>query len=152
MEPAFINKWLHLLSMIGVLGGIMFGLLVLVPALKDAGEEVSRPLWKRFGISLAILWVVVLATGIYNMILVNKTVTVEYSKLLGMKMGLAMLMFILSMLFAHPMPAMQKLVKNRGPWLLVLLLCGVVVVGISAHLNMSRVSGAGLRAKAVNAP
>jgi putative copper export protein len=152
MEPAFINKWLHLLSMIGVLGGIMFALLVLVPSLNGTSEDVSKSLWKRFGISLAVLWMVVLATGFYNMILVSPSVNKEYQKLLGMKMGLAILMFILTMLMAHPMPALRKFVNNRRPWLLVLMLCGIIVVGISAHLNMSRVSGAGLKEKPVNAP
>jgi hypothetical protein len=51
-------------------------------------------------------------------------------------------MFILAMLSAHPAPGLEKWTKNKGPWLAIILLMGIVAVGISAHLNMGRVSGA----------
>ena len=60
---------------------------------------------------------------------------------LGMKMTLAILMFVLAMLSAHPAPGLEKLTRNKGPWLAVILVMGVAVVGISAHVNMGRMSG-----------
>lgn len=147
MDIAFFNKWLHLLSIIGMLGGLGFAWLVLVPATKS-GEEVSetvRGMWKRFGIALGVLWLVVLATGIYNMLLVSPRVNEDYQKFLGMKMGMAMVMFVLSLLIAHPMPLLARFFRNRSPWLVLLLILGVAVVGISAHLNISRVNGSGLK-------
>jgi uncharacterized membrane protein len=153
MDIAFFNKWLHLLSIIGVLGGTAFAWLVLKPVLKaeDGGGDTGKLLWKRFGIALGVLWLIVLATGFLNQMLVTPKVNANYQMLLGMKMGLALLMFVVSLLLAHPIPAVARFFKDRSAWLLVLLLLGAIVVGISAHLNLSRINGSGLKAPAAPA-
>lgn len=142
MEIAFFNKWLHLLSIIGMLGGTAFAFLVLHPALKDrADDPEARAIWKKYGMVQMGLWVIVLLTGFYNQSIVGPTVIGKYQMFLGMKIMLAFLMFILAGLAAHSPPGMEKLTRNKGPWLAVILLMGIVAVGISAHLNMGRVSG-----------
>lgn len=149
MDIAFFNKWLHLLSIIGTLGGIFFALIVLAPEKTEPGDDGrTRALWKRFGIAFGALWLIVLATGFYNLVLVSPKVNSEYQKILGMKMGLALLMFFLSLLIAHPIPALARFFQNnrtRKTWLGLLLVMGIVIVGISAHLNISRVNGTGLK-------
>ena len=150
---AFYNKWLHLLSIIGVLGGLAFAWIVLARA---AGRDEEPPpvlaaAWKRFGISLGILWLVVLATGFINLALVSPKVNSGYQQILGIKMGLAILMFILSMLIAHPLPAMARFFRNRSAWLAILVVLGILVVGLSAHLNLSRIDRSGLKASSPDA-
>ncbi len=149
----FVNKWLHLLSIIGVLGGIMFALLVLKPGLKpnepdedgeSDGEAAgdSRLQWKRWGIAQAILWVVALATGFANYAFVSPTVVGRYHMLLGMKMTLAILMFVIALALAHPMPGLTNLVrptKIKNSLLTILIVLGVIIVGISTYLNMGRI-------------
>jgi putative copper export protein len=151
MDPvAFVNKWLHLGSMVGMLGGLAFGLLVLAPGLRaNADEELAKSLWKRFGITVGILWIVVLATGFLNMYLVTPSVNGKYQMFLGMKMALAIVMFVGTMLLAHPAPGLSKLTSNRGSWLSILVILGAVVLGLSAFLNISRINGTGLKPASV---
>lgn len=139
----FVNKWLHLLSIIGVLGGIMFAWIVLRPipgeVETDAAGEGERVRWKRWGIAQAVLWVVVLVTGFANYVFVSPNVIGRYHMFVGMKMALALMMFVVALVLAHPMPAMAKLIRNKSKVLAYLLVLGVLVVGISTYLNIGRV-------------
>lgn len=142
MELAFFNKWLHLLCIIGMLGGTAFAWFVLYPAFKDHPDTPdAKAIWRKYGIMQGALWVIILLTGFFNQHIVTPGVTGKYQMFLGMKITLAILMFILAMIAAHPAPGLEKWTKNKGPWLAVILLMGIVAVGISAHLNMGRVSG-----------
>lgn len=152
---AFFNKWLHLLSVIGTLGGIAFAWLTLVPALRgsdEAASDTARNLWRRFGISLGVLWLLVLFTGFFNYYIVAPSVIGRYHMFAGMKMGFAILMFLLSMALTHPAPMLANLRRNRGPLLLALIALGVVVVGISAKLNMGRMDGSLKQSAPILAP
>lgn len=142
----FVNKWLHLLSIIGVLGGIMFAAMVLRAAPGTPGsdyatheDEGAKLRWKRWGIAQAVLWVVVLATGFANYAFISPGVIGRYHMLVGMKISLAVLMFLIALALAHPVPALAGLVRKRSTWLGVLVILGVIVVGISAYLNIGRV-------------
>jgi putative copper export protein len=143
----FFNKWLHLISIVGVLGGTAFAGLVMAPALRNEPEDspLSKGMWRRFGLSLAVLWVIILLTGFANMGFVSPKVNAGYQMVLGIKMLLALLMFILSLLVAHPMKALVRVMQNRSLWLVMLMIIGIAILGISAHLNISRVDGSGLK-------
>jgi hypothetical protein len=151
----FLNKWIHLASMAGVFGGILFAWLVLIPSEADArgagNENAVRAMWKRFGMPFGVLWLLALVTGFINYGIVSGTVVGRYHMFLGMKMMLAILMFIASMLLAHPMPALERFTSERRPILLGLLTFGVIVLGISGFLNMSRVNGSLLKKPAAAA-
>ncbi len=145
---ALVNKWLHLLSMIGVLGSIMLAFMAILPATNTESESpLVKDIWKRFGMFVGGLWVVVLLTGFYNMSLVSESVNGKYQMWLGMKMALAIIMFLITLIVGHPIPALSKITKNRAPILMVLIVFGVIIVGISAKLNVSRVTGTGLKEK-----
>jgi uncharacterized membrane protein len=144
----FFNKWLHLTSMIGVLGGIIFAWIALRQAVKSddpAASQFLRPILRAFGISLGIFWIVALLTGFYNYFMVMGSVTGAYHMYAGIKMMLAILMFLLSLYMAHPGSGEATALKKRFNWLVALIALGVIVVGISAHLNLSRISGAYLK-------
>ncbi len=149
---AFISKWLHLLSIAGILGGIAFALIALVPVLRTEPESAAlKQIWKRFGITMAILWLVALATGFYNLSVVTPTVNGTYQMWVGIKIALALAMFLGTMLLAHPFPAIARFFKEKGAWLALLLLLAILIVGISAKLNISRVNGAWLKKPAAAA-
>ena len=146
----FFNKWLHLLSMIGALGGLIFALIVLITT--NPGTEGTEAHWKRFGRAQGMLWLVVMVTGFYNMMKVTPSVNGHYQMFLGIKMMFAILMFIVSMMMAHPGPGkMGKLAENRRPVLQFVILLGVIIVGLSAYLNISRINGSGLKPKTTTA-
>src|SRR5438128_218817 len=98
---AFFNKWLHLLSMISLLGGAIVMLCVVIPGIRgtemESGEG-GRQLHRRFGLLLAVSWAVVLATGFLNYVLVSPSVDKSYHMLLGMKIALAFVMLAVSMI------------------------------------------------------
>ena len=142
---ALINKWVHLISMIGVLGSVMLVLIAILPvSSRSQYESAYNEIWKRYGIFVAVLWGLVLLTGFYNLHLVSGTVTPEYQAKLGMKMAFAIFMFLLTVLSGHPIPALKRYTHNRKPWLFLILILGLVIVGISAELNISRVNGTGI--------
>jgi predicted MFS family arabinose efflux permease len=152
---AFLNKWIHLLSVITVLGGTAVMCLSVLPVLQADGSEegdAARRIWRGFGILMGIAWLLVLGTGFFNLFLVSANVNKGYHMVVGMKMALALLMFGLAMIISHPLPALSGIQRNRTPILMVIIALGVVIVGMSANLNLSRISGKGLDAAKPQAP
>ena len=144
---AFGNKLLHLLSIITVVGGLAMIRLAVMPALQSSGAENSdaaKLIYRRYGMIIGIAWIIALITGFANMALVSEHANKSYHVLLGMKMAVALLMFFLTMAIVHPIPALAGLRAFRGPMMIILLFMAVIIVGMSASLNMSRVSGKGL--------
>jgi uncharacterized membrane protein len=142
----FVNKWLHLLSMIGTLGGMAFAWLVLRPATTTVGytdQQRLTPLWRAFGMSLGVFWMIAIITGLLNYHFVMKSVNEEYNMLLAVKVVMVGVMFALSAISARPIRGQRSVAP--GKVLGVLLVLGIAVVGISARLNMSRVNGTGLK-------
>jgi hypothetical protein len=140
--------------MIGVLGGIIFAWISLRQAAKSddsATVEILKPILRAFGISLGVFWIVALLTGFYNYFMVMGSVTGAYHMYAGIKMMLAILMFLLSVYMAHPGSGDAPTLKKRFNWLVALIVLGVMIVGISAHLNLSRISGAYIKPP-VNSP
>lgn len=152
----FLSKWLHLLSITGMLGSLLFSWLVLLPVMRRHAieeDEPSRAMWRAYGITLGVLWMVILLTGFYNLFVISASVNKVYHTVLGAKIALALLMFGLSMALFHPAPAFAHFRRNRPQWMLTLVVLGAIVVGLSAHLNLSRLSGAALeRPAAANPP
>ncbi|HLH81318.1 MAG TPA: hypothetical protein VKV18_12850 [Chthonomonas sp.] len=144
----FLSKWLHVLSMAGVVGGLFFGLFVLGalrPQSEGEEDEKLKLAWKRFGISMGLLWIVVLITGFYNLSVVTPEVNATYQTTVGIKIGLALLMFFITLAVAHPVGPLKKFFRERNTWLAILLIAGIIIVGISADLNLSRINGSGLK-------
>ncbi len=136
---SFLSKWIHLLAVIGTAGLIVFARMVMVPSLRQSDEEASSQLavkiYRRFGILLGILWVILILSGISNLAIFWPSTPKTYHIILMVKIGLAAIMFIISMLITHPAPAFDRFRKNREGWLTVLVLLIVAVVGLSAYLN-----------------
>src|SRR5579871_369876 len=121
----FLNKWLHLLSIIGVLGGVVF--VKLLPPEED--------LWRKWLKAQIILWVIVLITGFTNFAFVNGHVTGTYQMLFGMKSMLAILMLLVTLAMAMS----EKLFEKRMMMANALLVIGILIVGFSAYMNIGRV-------------
>ncbi|MDE2125735.1 MAG: hypothetical protein KGJ62_04020 [Armatimonadetes bacterium] len=145
---AFISKWLHVMSIIGVLGGSFFMWLLLCTitvAPESPAADLIKAQWRKAGMALMGLWVVVLVTGFYNYYVVSPHVAATYHMLVGMKIGIVMLMLVLSVAMLHPVKIFAPLQQKRAVGMLILVLLGIVVIGISSRLNMGRVDGSLLR-------
>ena len=136
-------KWLHLLSIATIVGGTLF-MYVQVnvrQALSDgADRDPFRESKKHIGVLLAIAWVVALFTGFTNYGFVSSSGTAGSGNHMwaGMKMMLALIMCGATLYMGHLKPKAEGGI-NREPVLLVLLGLAVIIVGLSAHLNMTRI-------------
>ena len=139
-----------------LLGGAAFQWMVLRPSasqLPDAEHERLRELvmgrWRKIvmaGIGLLLL------TGFYNYLFARTPADVWklYHPLVGTKILLAFAMFFLASALVGRSPAFAGLRQQSGRWLVVLLLLGATIVGISGYL---KVGGAkALRASAAGSP
>src|SRR5437763_13325482 len=104
---AFINKWLHLLSIVTVLGGAIVMALSVLPVIKtdEADSDTARRIWRSFAILMGVAWLIVLATGFFNLVLVSPHVKKGYHMIVVMKIALALLMFCLAILIRYPILA-----------------------------------------------
>jgi putative copper export protein len=126
----------------------MIAWLILPNSSANDTPEITRLLkqqWKRFGITLGIFWVLALATGFLNMYLVTPHVNNGYEIILGMKISIVILMFLISMAAGHNLSSGKKPLMDKTKLLPISILLGIIVLGISAWLNISRIDGKGLK-------
>ena len=146
----FLSKWLHLISIVGVLGTAMCLRFVVVPAFREGQSEAGERLFRLAGRFSGVLWVVILLTGSFNTYQISAEVNKPYHMALGGKIMLALIMLGLTTVLSHPSPKFAGLQQHRAQWLTWILILGVVIVGFSAHLNISRITGTGLDRPAVS--
>lgn len=136
---SFLSKWIHLLAVIGCAGLIVFARMVMTPSVRQNGEagdnQLATKLYRRFGILLGIFWAILILSGISNLVIFWPGTPKTYHIILMVKIGLAAIMFLISMLITHPASAFERFRKSRESWLTVLVLLIVAVVGLSAYLN-----------------
>lgn len=140
----FLSKWLHLLSIVGVLGTAICLRFAVIPALNGADSEGEKRLFRFAGRLTAALWAVILLTGVFNTYRVSADVNKGYHMALGGKIALALIMLVISTLASHPSPRFEGAQQKRAQWLTAAVVLGILVVGLSAHLNISRITGTGL--------
>ena len=138
----WISRWVHLLSVITLVGGSIFMRLVLAPAAKGALSdehheklrEAIQARWAMFSHSCVTL---LLLTGTYNAYL-GFTAHPEqplYHGLFGMKLLLALLVFFLVIALTGRSEALAGIRKHRARWLSVAILAAVTIVLISGVLH-----------------
>lgn len=125
-------RWLHISSMATLIGGIIFGRLVMKPSAGALSSETCADLDERaaaafrplVGAAIAGL----LVSGIYN-ILSNPGHTVKYHILLGVKLLLVMHVFAVAWLVVQPNN------KRRARQMLGAMISGLCIILISAYLR-----------------
>lgn len=127
-----LMRWVHISSMATLIGGILYGRLVMTPALsslsKDTGEALEgkaaaayRPL-----VLAAVCGLII--SGTYN-ILTNAGHTPRYHMLLGIKLLLALHVFAVAFLITKPQN------PRRARMMTGTLISGLIIVAISAYLR-----------------
>ena len=127
-----IMRWLHISSVVTLIGGVLFGRLVVWPGLrflaKDAREPLESAVSERFRpLALAAIGGL-LVSGLYN-ILSNPGHTPHYHMLLGLKMLLVLHVFAVSILVTQPRN------ERRGRMMTGTLISGLIIIAISAYLR-----------------
>lgn len=127
-----LMRWLHFASMATLIGGILYGRLVVAPALgalaKDSAEALSAKLARAFRPLVLASVAGLILSGLHN-ILANPGHSVKYHMVLGIKLMLALHVFAVALLITQPAnPRRNRLMTGA-------LISGLVVIAIAAYLR-----------------
>ena len=125
-------RWLHLSSMATLIGGIIFGRLVMTPSAGGMSAETRGALGERAAAAFRPLVAAAIAgllvSGLYN-ILSNPGHSVHYHMFLGIKLLLVMHVFAVSWLIVQPNN------QRRARMMTGALISGLIIIAISAYLR-----------------
>ncbi|MER3473961.1 MAG: hypothetical protein C4335_07985 [Armatimonadota bacterium] len=141
-------KWVHLISIVTGVGLTLFQYLVLMPVLKrieGVPEEFIKAVQRRAGMVIGIAWVLIWITGIYNLVAIVPAVKPNYHMVLGAKILLVLVLFFISTALSHPSLAFEGIQRNRARWIAVAAWLGIVIIALSATMNMMRLKGVALK-------
>ena len=150
-----VVKWVHVLSIVTVVGSTLFQYLVLQPILRRSegvSDELVKAVQRRSGIVMGVAWVLIWVTGIYNLVVVIPTVKPNYHMVLGAKILLVLVLFFISTALSHPSLAFEGIQRNRARWVAFAAWLGILVVVLSATMNMMRLKGVALKELPAAAP
>ena len=136
-------RWLHILSAITLVGGVLYTRFAVLPMLSslDEGQRdtvgaAMRRNWAKF---LMISAALLLATGITNMVLIPKTIDPElksnYSMWLGIKFLLAMIVFFIVSALNGRSNMAVKFREKSGLWLNIAVFLSVAIVLLAGYLR-----------------
>jgi uncharacterized membrane protein len=127
-------RWIHVTSVITLLGGFIFARFALAPALAAIAEPERGTIGKNvvgnFRPLLYIVMLTVIASGLYNY-LSKASYPPHYHMLIGIKFLFALHIFAVAVLYTIPDAGEVK--RNR--WLNGLIASGLIIVAISAYLR-----------------
>ena len=144
-----LMQWIHVGSVVLMIGGFFFFRVVLLPIANrssDPAALISSAL-RRFG---GIVWtalLTVLISGLYNFITFFRTaragsavnpLTLDYSLyifVLGIKLFIVFLIFTLAIFLTFPYPVFNVYQKRPAPWLNLTVIFGLIVIFLSAYLR-----------------
>ena len=147
--PALM-QWLHVGSVVLMIGGFFFLRAVLLPASQVLPDN-HRPkliaaAFRRFRVVVWIALVTILVSGIYNFISFlrsARTATVSgtppdyslYILVLGVKLFIVFLIFTLGVVLTFPYPVFAPFQKRPSRWINLTLILGLIVILLSAFLR-----------------
>ena len=140
-----VARWLHILSATLAIGVPLYVRFVLMPALGTLDEanrsRLQEAIAKRWRMIVHILIVVFLATGLYTFLGIARWKTfsqeakMQYHALFGVKFLIALAMFTISSALAGRSGFFAPIRQNPRPWLQVLILLGLLIIGISGIMR-----------------
>lgn len=125
-------RWLHISSMATLIGGMIFGRLVMTPSAGALSPETRGAFGERAAAAFRPLVAAALAgllvSGMYN-IISNPGHSVKYHILLGIKLLLVFHVFAVAWLVVQPNN------PRRARMMFGAMISGLVIIGISAYLR-----------------
>ena len=127
-----LMRWLHIASMATLIGGMIFGRMVMAQAVEGLSPESRASFWDRAAMLNRPLVFTAMAglliSGTYN-ILTNLGHTPLYHMLLGIKFLLVMHVFAVAILIARPHnPRRARMMAGAA-------ISGLAIIAISAYLR-----------------
>jgi len=135
---ALISRWLHVGSVILLIGGFAFKAFVLIPAagtISDAEHmrlrDAIHARWRKFVHPLVAL---ILLTGLYNFYVRMETER-PWHMLAGIKILLGLFILFVASALVGRSPALQKLRDNSRFWMTITLIVALAAVMISGYMR-----------------
>jgi uncharacterized membrane protein len=148
---AMVSRWLHILAAITAVGGTIFIRYALLPTLATLPDDERRSLheqlrarWSK--VVMASIFFL-LASGIYNFIVINRTLSLTpelkemktiYHALFGVKFLIGLSIFFIASALVGRSSAFEKLRANAKLWATVNVTLAVVLVCVSGYMRLSR--------------
>lgn len=151
MEPldvvAIVVRWVHLLSVVVAVGGMIFMRFVLMPSAQavltpEVRTELHATLvarWKRF---VHVSIVLLIITGSFNFYITiqDGVEAIPYHPIFGVKLILAFGVFFLASALSGSSPGFAAIRKNSKKWSLVLIALAVLAIMLSGVLKAVHVA------------
>jgi uncharacterized membrane protein len=127
-----LMRWMHITSVVVLVGGVLYARLVIVPAIvslpTEQQDSLGDAMAARYRSLLYLAMLLLTGTGIYNMVM-NSGRGPLYQALLGTKLLLVLHVFVVGLLIVKP--------KNpkRARQMTGIAISGVIIIAISAVLR-----------------
>lgn len=134
-------RWIHVMSVIVLLGGSFFLRFVLMPAAKVLPDVEQGALQQRLGIRwkrlVTMMVALIFLTGLYNFFARIRSVKLEptYHMLFGLKFLLAMIVFTIASALVGRSKAFERVREHAGLWITINLAIAATIIFISGILK-----------------
>ena len=142
-------QWIHVGSVVLMIGGFFFFRVVLLPIANRSteSENLITSALRRFS---GIVWtalLTILISGLYNFITFFRSARADaavesvvsdyslYIFVLGIKLFIVFLIFTLAVVLTFPYPVFSVYQKRPAPWLNLTIVLGLIVIFLSAYLR-----------------
>ena len=131
---AVLMRWIHIASIVTLIGGFIFARYALSPAVQILAEDQRRLLTRRvvaaFNPLLFTVLVTILGSGLYNYV-TKPNYPPHYQAWIGLKFLFVLHIFAVAILYAKREVDQAK----RDRWLSGMVVSGLIVIAISAYLR-----------------
>ncbi len=147
--PALM-QWLHVGSVVLMIGGFFFYRVILIPAIKALPHiqqsQLTESVSQRFRIVVWLTLITILVSGVYNFVSFLRFARVRnaleispdyslYILILAIKFFIVFLIFTLGIVLTFPYPVFAPFQRRPSPWLNLTLILGLIVIFLSAFLR-----------------
>ncbi len=137
-----VLRWVHILAAVIAVGGVFFMRVVLMPAARSLPDEAPdtfrQKLLARWRPVIHSCMGLLLLSGlvrIFTVVPLHKS-QIAYHAALGIKVMLALIMFVIGAALVGRNPAFDEMRKSSAKWLLLSLALAVVVVCLGGFLGL----------------
>ena len=134
MDPVDVlrifSRWLHISSVVTLIGGFIYARYAVFPALDANGAAFVDRMVERFRSILYVVLATTLASGLYNY-LSKPSYPPHYHMVIGIKFLFVLHIFAVAILYTMPKADLEK----RKRWLTGMAFSGLIVIAISAVLR-----------------
>ncbi len=136
-------RWIHLLSVIAAIGGVIFARVALLPAMSevlpdDQRDRLRASVAKRWKMVVHVSVTLILVTGGINFYLTfgDGVKPIPYHPIFGLKLISAFVIFFLAIALSGSSPGFAGLRSNAKTWLGVIITLAVLIVFLSGVLRL----------------